>query len=51
MIDSSVFDAMPSHAILVNIARGEQVDETELLAAIREERIAGPTFSENRGYC
>jgi phosphoglycerate dehydrogenase-like enzyme len=26
MIDRSVFAAMPSHAVLVNIARGEEVD-------------------------
>lgn len=41
MIGASVFDAMPSHAILVNVARGEEIDEAALLAAVREERIAG----------
>lgn len=41
MIDAPVFDAMPSHAILVNVARGEEIDEVALLAAVREERIAG----------
>jgi glyoxylate/hydroxypyruvate reductase len=41
MIDASVFDAMPPHAVLVNIARGEEVDEDALLDAVNAERIAG----------
>ena len=35
MIDSSVFAAMPPHAVLVNVARGEEVDEEALLDARR----------------
>jgi phosphoglycerate dehydrogenase-like enzyme len=41
MIDGSVFAAMPPHAVLVNIARGEEVDEAALLDAINDEQIAG----------
>jgi phosphoglycerate dehydrogenase-like enzyme len=49
MIDSSVFAAMPPHAVLVNIARGEEVDEDALLAAINDEQIAGAILDVQAG--
>jgi len=41
LIGAEAFDAMQRHAILVNIARGDVVDETALIAALAERRIAG----------
>jgi lactate dehydrogenase-like 2-hydroxyacid dehydrogenase len=38
---AEAFGAMQSHAIFVNIARGDVVDEAALIAALREGRIAG----------
>jgi phosphoglycerate dehydrogenase-like enzyme len=49
MIDETVLAAMPSHAVLVNVARGEEVDELALLAAVREERIAGAVLDVQEG--
>ena len=49
MIDSSVFAAMPRHAVLVNVARGEEVDEDALLAALDDERIAGAVLDVHDG--
>jgi phosphoglycerate dehydrogenase-like enzyme len=41
LIDAMVIAAMPAHAILVNVARGDVVDQPTLLAALRAGRIAG----------
>lgn len=41
VIGKDVFDAMPSHGHFVNIARGEIVDETALIAALKAGDIAG----------
>jgi phosphoglycerate dehydrogenase-like enzyme len=49
MIDRSVFAAMPPHAVLVNIARGEEVDEAALIDAVNEERIAGAILDVQAG--
>ncbi len=49
MIDSSVFGVMPAHAVLVNIARGEEVDEDALLDALDDERIAGAILDVRDG--
>jgi lactate dehydrogenase-like 2-hydroxyacid dehydrogenase len=41
LIGAELFAAMQSHAIFVNIARGEIVDETALIAALQSGQIAG----------
>jgi phosphoglycerate dehydrogenase-like enzyme len=40
-IDSSVFAALPPHALVVNVARGDVVDQAALVRALAEGRIAG----------
>ncbi len=41
LINASAFAAMQPHGIFINISRGEVVDETALIAALAERRIAG----------
>jgi len=41
LIDASVFNVMPKHAWLINIARGSLVDESALIAALQKGVIAG----------
>lgn len=41
LIDARAFSAMQPHGIFVNISRGDVVDETALVAALAEGRIAG----------
>jgi lactate dehydrogenase-like 2-hydroxyacid dehydrogenase len=41
LIDAQVLAAMPRHGHLINIARGEVVDEAALIAALQAGRIAG----------
>lgn len=41
LIDAAALALMKPHAIFVNIARGDIVDEAALIAALREGRIAG----------
>lgn len=41
LIDAKAFAAMKPTAYLINIARGEVLDEVALIAALREKRIAG----------
>jgi phosphoglycerate dehydrogenase-like enzyme len=41
MIDGAVFAAMKPGSVLINIARGEEVDETALLEAIRSGHLRG----------
>lgn len=41
LIDAEALARMPRHAHLINIARGDIVDEAALIAALQEGRIAG----------
>jgi phosphoglycerate dehydrogenase-like enzyme len=41
MIDGRVFAAMKEGSVLINIARGEEVDEVELVDAIRSGHVRG----------
>ncbi len=41
MINAEVLARMPSHAILINTARGDVIDETALVEALTKGRIAG----------
>jgi phosphoglycerate dehydrogenase-like enzyme len=41
VIGTDVFAAMKSSAFFINVGRGETVDEAALIAALRENRIAG----------
>jgi len=41
MIDAGIFDQLPSHAVLINTARGQLVDEAALLEALSRSKIAG----------
>ncbi len=40
MVDRAFLDLLPGHAILVNAARGNLVDDDALIAALREGRLA-----------
>lgn len=41
IIDAGVLKAMPRHGVLINIARGDVVDEAALVSALEEGRIGG----------
>lgn len=41
LINADAIACMPAHAILINTARGPLVDETALIEALRDRRIAG----------
>ena len=41
LIDARAFDLLPTGALLVNTARGEVVDEPELITRLRDGRLAG----------
>jgi phosphoglycerate dehydrogenase-like enzyme len=41
LVNAQWFDAMPTHAYLINIARGPIVNESDLVDALKEGKIAG----------
>jgi len=41
LINAEIFNAMPAHAVIVNISRGDVIDETALIAALQTGQIAG----------
>jgi phosphoglycerate dehydrogenase-like enzyme len=41
MIDAGVMDALGPHGLLVNVARGQLVDEDALIAALSNGRLGG----------
>ena len=41
LVGQELFDSMPSHSIFVNISRGDVVDETALIAALKMDQIGG----------
>ena len=41
IVNAEVFNAMPEHAIFVNVGRGNAVDEAALIAALQDSKIAG----------
>lgn len=48
-MNAAAFDQMQSHAILINTARGDVVDEAALVAALREGKIAGAALDVYQG--
>lgn len=40
IVDASLFDALPSHAVFINVGRGNAVDESALVIALQEGEIA-----------
>lgn len=41
IIDAAAIDALPDHAVIVNVARGGHIDTAALVAALREGRLGG----------
>jgi phosphoglycerate dehydrogenase-like enzyme len=41
IVGRDIIAALPRHAILINLARGDVIDEAALIAALQEKRIAG----------
>ncbi len=41
IVDAELLNALPSHALFINVGRGSVVDEAALLEALESERIAG----------
>jgi phosphoglycerate dehydrogenase-like enzyme len=40
IVNASLLDALPSHAIFINVGRGNAVDEPALVAALKQSKIA-----------
>jgi phosphoglycerate dehydrogenase-like enzyme len=49
MFDKAAFAAMKSGAVLINIARGEEIDEEALLDAFRSGQLAGALLDVHSG--
>jgi phosphoglycerate dehydrogenase-like enzyme len=41
IVDATLLNALPSHAVLVNVGRGNAVDEPALVEALTQGKIAG----------
>jgi phosphoglycerate dehydrogenase-like enzyme len=41
IVNADLLNALPSHAILINVGRGNAVDESALVEALNQNRIAG----------
>jgi phosphoglycerate dehydrogenase-like enzyme len=41
IVGAKVLNALPSHALFINVGRGSTVDESALLEALNQDRIAG----------
>ncbi len=41
IVDAEAIDALPDHAVIVNVARGRHVDTDALVAALRDGRLGG----------
>ena len=41
IVDEKVLNALPAHAVFVNVGRGSAVDESALLRALEENKLAG----------
>ena len=41
VVDAELLNALPAHTVLVNVGRGNAVDESALVAALESNRIAG----------
>lgn len=41
IVDAKLLDALPSHAILINVGRGNAVDEFALVEALEQGKVAG----------
>jgi D-3-phosphoglycerate dehydrogenase len=48
LIDAAALAKMQSHAVFINLSRGNLVDEAALAAALRENRIAGAAIDVGR---
>lgn len=40
IVNANLFDALPSHAVFINVGRGNAVDESALVTALNEGKIA-----------
>jgi phosphoglycerate dehydrogenase-like enzyme len=41
IVDAELLNALPSHALFINVGRGQAVDESALIEALKQNKIAG----------
>jgi phosphoglycerate dehydrogenase-like enzyme len=41
IVNADLFNALPSHALVINVGRGPAVDESALIKALKQNKIAG----------